>query len=197
MHHYNCLIYAHYRREPAALAIIRGGHKKEERFYSHNRYGTESIYRYNNIVLTELDDEELLKSDNPLDLALYAAKLESQSKDEPQKAGYLRKVVRLLVDRGWDWEKTRDLLLFIERILSLKDKKLVRQYKEYRQQLVEEGKIMYIPFYEKEEAEEVERRGMEKGKEEMAKNLLANGVPPDIIARSAGLPLDKIQSMVN
>ena len=28
MNHYRCLIYAHYRKEPVALAIITGGHRK-------------------------------------------------------------------------------------------------------------------------------------------------------------------------
>ena len=36
MNHYRCFIYAHYRKEPVALAIITGGHRKEERFYSHS-----------------------------------------------------------------------------------------------------------------------------------------------------------------
>jgi predicted transposase/invertase (TIGR01784 family) len=43
--------------------------------------------------------------------------------------------------------------------------------------------------------EEGIEEGIEKGKEEMAKNLLLNGVPPDIIAQSAGLPLEKIQTL--
>jgi hypothetical protein len=49
-HRYGCLIYARCRGESSALAISTGGHKKEERFYSHSSYGTESIYRYNNLV---------------------------------------------------------------------------------------------------------------------------------------------------
>jgi predicted transposase/invertase (TIGR01784 family) len=39
--------------------------------------------------------------------------------------------------------------------------------------------------------------GTEKGKEEMARNLIASGISPDIIAKSAGLPLERIQSLVN
>jgi hypothetical protein len=35
-----------------------------------------------------------------------------------------------------------------------------------------------------------------KGKEEMARNLLARGISPDVIAESAGLPLDKIQDLM-
>jgi predicted transposase/invertase (TIGR01784 family) len=45
--------------------------------------------------------------------------------------------------------------------------------------------------------EEGFEEGIEKGKEEMAKNLLSNGIPPDVIAKSAGLPLEKIQALAN
>jgi hypothetical protein len=32
---------------------------------------------------------------------------------------------------------------------------------------------------------------------EMAKNLLANGVSPDLIARSAGLPVERVRALIN
>jgi hypothetical protein len=38
---------------------------------------------------------------------------------------------------------------------------------------------------------------MEKGREEVARNLLTRGIPVDIIAESTGLPLDKIQGLMN
>ena len=41
------------------------------------------------------------------------------------------------------------------------------------------------------------RIAKEEGKEEMARNLLNDGVAPEIIARSAGLPLEKIQALQN
>ncbi|MDR1651362.1 MAG: hypothetical protein LBR87_06220 [Synergistaceae bacterium] len=75
MNFYRCLIYAHYRREPAAIAIIAdkrpGG---ESRNYSHDQYGVRAVYEYNNLVLPELGDEELIASGNPIDIVLYAAK---------------------------------------------------------------------------------------------------------------------------
>ena len=40
-------------------------------------------------------------------------------------------------------------------------------------------------------------KGMEKGKEEMAKNLLTNGVSPDIIAKSAGLTVEQVRRLIN
>jgi hypothetical protein len=197
MNLYRCFIVVHYRREPVALAIITGGHKREERGYSHSRFGTRSNYEYNNLVVEDLDDGELLSSDNPADLALYAAKCALRSKGELQKYNYLRTLAGLLAGRGWGAEEKRDLLLFIERIIYVADRDLAEKYREYRRQLSEEGKMMYIPFYELDAAEEVEKRGIEKGKLELARKLLANGVSPDIIAKSADLPQEKIRELMN
>ena len=197
MYHYKCLIYSHYRKEPAALAIITEGRKKKERFYSHSRFGTKVVYEYNNLVLSELDDIELMESDNPIDLALYAAKCAVRSKDELQKYNYLRTISGLLAERGWDKEEKRDLLLFIECIIYINDRELAGKYREYRLELNKEGKIMYIPFYELDAAEELEERAIEKGKLEVARNLLARGDSPETVSEIAGLPKKKIQELMN
>jgi predicted transposase/invertase (TIGR01784 family) len=39
--------------------------------------------------------------------------------------------------------------------------------------------------------------GREEGIEEVARNLLANGVPLDIIAKSSGLSLDDVRGLAN
>jgi predicted transposase/invertase (TIGR01784 family) len=64
---------------------------------------------------------------------------------------------------------------------------------------------MYVPLILRNSAAEIEQRGMEKGMEkgikkgklEVARNLLANGVSPDIIAKSADWPLEKIRELMN
>ena len=63
---------------------------------------------------------------------------------------------------------------------------------------------MYIPLGERELAKEIEQRGIEKGKEEMAREmakiLLAKGISPDVIAESvknAGVPIERIRTLVN
>jgi hypothetical protein len=117
-------------------------------------------YRYNNrLVLADLSDEELLSSENPIDLVLYAAKQAVLNKKDFPRYGYLRMIARLLAERGWDAEEKRGLLLFIERILYLKDENLSMQYREYIQQLSKEGKMVYIPFYERNDAEKVRQEG--------------------------------------
>jgi hypothetical protein len=210
MNHYRCLIYGHYRREPAALAIIAYRPLERERLhYSHCRYATEIIYRYNNLVLPDLDDDELMSSDSPTDLVLYAAKHAAQAREELQKYSYLRSSLELLGKRGWCREDKRDLLLFIERILYLHDERLKARYVEYRHQLSGEGKIVFIPMGEEKTAMEIKqrgieegmkeglRKGLEKGKLEVARNMLASGIAPDIIAACSGLSQEKIRELMH
>ena len=152
-----------------------------------------------------LDDEELLSSSNPIALAFYAAKSALRVKEELQRYNYLHTLAGLLAERGWSMKDKRDLLLFIERIINLKDKVLKKQYWEFRQQLDREGKIVYEHFLKDVEEEVVEQRGFEKGfengfengKEEMARNLLAKGISPDIIAESAGWSVERVRTLVN
>ncbi|MDR2174620.1 MAG: hypothetical protein LBO82_01620 [Synergistaceae bacterium] len=198
MYTYKSLIFAHYQKEPAALAIITDRRPADEpAYYSHKRYGTSTDYRYNSLVLMDLDDNALLASDNPIDLVLYAAKFALGTKKELRKFNFLRKAVELLDERGWSAEEKRDLLLFIERIVNMKDEILITKYREILEQENREGRAMYIPLIMRDSAAEIEQRGIEKGKLEVARNLLASGMPPEVIAKSAGLPLERVRGLIN
>jgi predicted transposase/invertase (TIGR01784 family) len=198
MYIYKSLIFAHYQREPVALVIIAGKRPANEpAYYSHNHYGTESFYKYNSLVLLELDDNELLASDNPIDLVLHAAKFALKAKKELQKFNFLRKIVGLLDERGWSMEEKRDLLLFAERIVNMRDEMLITQYRKVLEQENREGRAMYIPLLLRDSASAIERSGIEKGKLEVARNLLASGMSLELIARNTDLPLDRIQSLTN
>ncbi|MDR1020094.1 MAG: hypothetical protein LBL73_04990, partial [Synergistaceae bacterium] len=149
MNFYRCLVYAHYRREPAAVAIIAGRRPKgEPRRYSHSHYGTSIGYDYVNLVLSELDDGELLTSDNPIDIVLYAAKHAALTRAERQRYKYLRIAAGCLAERGWSIDEKRSLLLFVERVINLKDEKLKIEYVGYMEELEKEGKIMYVSIAE-------------------------------------------------
>ena len=210
MRHYESLIFAHYRKEPVALAIITDKRPlKEASSYSYSHYGTRLVYEYNNLVIMDLDDDYLLSSNNPIALAFYAAKSALRAKKEYERYNYLYTLAGLLANRGWNINDKRDLLLYIEQILNLKEETLIKQYWDYRQQLDKEGMIMYEHFLKKAEKEMAKQEGIEigieigvgKGEEkkarEIAKNLLANGYPPDIIAQSAGLPIEQVHALMN
>jgi hypothetical protein len=202
MNFYRCLIYGHYRREPVSLAITTGRRPAGEMlYYSHKRYGTKIVLEYNNLVLAELDEEELASSDNPIDLVLLAAKFSQSAREELRKFNFLRNAVELLDEHGWHTEDKRDLLLFTERIVNMKDKELRSRYAEFIEQRNREGKSMYIPLMLRDSAAEIEQRGVEKGKIdgkiEDARNMLANGIAPELVGKITGLPAERIQELLN
>jgi predicted transposase/invertase (TIGR01784 family) len=83
----------------------------------------------------------------------------------------------------------------------MRDEMLITQYRKILEQENREGKAMYIPLLLRDSAAEIEQRGREEGikegKKDMAKGLLAEGVPADIIARSSWLPLDAVKALMN
>ncbi|MDR2179036.1 MAG: hypothetical protein LBP21_01885 [Synergistaceae bacterium] len=94
-------------------------------------------------------------------------------------------------------EEKRDLLLFIERIVNMRDEVLITQYKKILEQESKEGKAMYIPLIMRDSAAAIKQSGIEEGKLEVARNLLARGVSPDIVTESSGMSLDQIQGLMN
>jgi hypothetical protein len=192
MFFYMCLIYAHYRRMPVGLAIITDGHKKESRFFEYNHFDLKTLYQYYNVVLEDLDYGELEASDNPVDLALCAAKFALRTKEELRKYTYLHKLTELLTERGWNANEKRNLRLFMVRIINLKDKILQDKYLEYSLELDKEGKLMYEPFLK-----EAEERMLEKRiKEEMARNFLADGYSPEAVAKNTRLPVEQVRNLI-
>ncbi|MDR1481084.1 MAG: hypothetical protein LBI74_00490, partial [Synergistaceae bacterium] len=81
------------------------------------------------------------------------------------------------------------------------DEELITRYKEILEERNKEGESMYIPLLLRDSAADIEQRGredgIEKGKLELARNLLTNGVSPDVIAKSAELPIEKIRELMN
>jgi predicted transposase/invertase (TIGR01784 family) len=132
-----------------------------------------------------------------VDFALYAGKCASRSKEEIQKFNYLRTLTKLLTERGWSRDEKRDLMLFITRILYLRDNELRTRHWEYCEQLTGEGENMQKSFLVEMAEEEVKQRGIEIGKEEVARNLIANGVSSDIIVKSTGLSVEQIRALAN
>ena len=64
---------------------------------------------------------------------------------------------------------------------------------------------MYIPLGERELAKEIAQRskaegkaeGMEEKAKNMARKLLADGVSPEVIAKNAGWPVERVRALVN
>ncbi len=137
---YCCLIFAHYRRMPVALAILTDKRPLKETpgKIEFSEYGTELVYKYNLFEVYKQSDEELLTSDNPFDSFIYAAKNYSKyMKEDAQKVKleYLLKIMRNLYGRGMKEDERRRILVFISRLINLNDAELTKQFIEELEKL--------------------------------------------------------------
>jgi predicted transposase YdaD len=109
----------------------------------------------------------------------------------------------------------------MEAIINLIDEELKEDIIKYEAKLEKEGKIMFVTYAEqagikKGKLEGIQEgklqgklegiqegklqgklEGIQEGKLEVARNLLARGVSPDIIAESVDMPLEKIRGLMN
>ena len=165
---YCSLIFAHYRRMPVALAILTDKRPSKETpgIYEFNEYGTELIYKYNLFEVYKQRDEELLDSDNPFDSFIYAAKKYSKYMKEDaqkEKLEYLLKITRNLYGRGLNEHDRRRILVFISRLINLKDAGLRKQYFEELKELEGESNMRELTWLEEHFRDEVLNRGRSEG----------------------------------
>ena len=130
---YCCLIFAHYRRMPIALAILTDKRPSDETpgEFEFSGYGTKLLYRYNLFEVYNQDDEKLLNSDNPFDSFIYAAKKYSDymsSENQTIKLEYLLKISRNLYSRGLNEKERAGIIVFVSRLINLEDEELRKQF---------------------------------------------------------------------
>ena len=205
---YCCLIFAHHRKMPVALAILTKRRPKDEIIGAYNleQYGTSISYKYNCFEVYALDDDSLLKSDNPFDLIFYAVKktigLSGKSKEE-KKFAYLMQLTRLLASKGWGMEERRDIFNFIARAVNLKDKALQQKFVDDVQE-IQGGDSMYPLtflddyFINKARDEGIsigEERGKLEANLETARRLRNAGISDNDIHMFTNLSLDEIRML--
>ena len=206
MYHYRSLIFVMHKRPMAALAIITDDRPKGENiYYTENLYNTSIDYRYNRLVLKELNDNELITSDNPFDLALFAAKKSLIHKnDENRRYLYQKELIKLLKNRSWSHDDIYDLFLFIDQIIALKDENLIADIRKDGDELWEGEDYMPITTAERAERTYTHRgyrMGIEKGERqkalETARKMMSRGMDIATIADLTGLSEEDIRSLTN
>jgi len=201
---YGCLIFSHHHQMPVALAILTAPRPKKETVgsYTSEQCGTQLSYRYNYFEIGSQDDEALLKSDNPFDLIIYAAKKEALFKGgdkEQQKFKYLRELTRLLAEKGWDEKDRRDLLILIARIINLEDKGLQQQYVADVKAMKGENSMAAMTFIEKFFRDEGvvigEERGRREEKFDTARRMRSAGMPDADIHKFTSLSFEELGTL--
>ena len=193
---YLCRIFAHYQRMPVALAILTAPRTSETTgVFEASQHGTSIRYQFNTLELNRLDDTRLLASDNPFDLALYAARMAKRSRDdERMKFRYLRELTWQLSRKGWSPRDRHDLLVFIEWIINLKDRGLREEYRVYANEM-EGEKVRYKSWIDEMFQEKFRQEGMTLGRQEgrleerkvIMERLIAGGISPQQAAAFTGL----------
>jgi len=130
---------------------------------------------------------------------------------EPRKLSYLKEMLKLLDERGWDHSDKAQLLVFMEGVIHLTEDESSREYEEWESALEEakEAGRMYVSIMERKGIEKGiqlgrtegiqlgEARGIQLGRTETARNLLRMGLGLTQIAEATGLPLEELQSLKN
>ena len=153
MFRYSCLIFLKYGRHPAAVAILTAKRPKREGnpgTYHYDMFGTTLEYKYHTLKTYEYKDEDLLSSDNPVHLFIYAVKMAVKyRKSGDKKLEYMLKVARLLKSRGWSEARMRVFFRYLEFLMSNSGREYRDTFIEETTEILEGKKVKLMTFEEK------------------------------------------------
>ena len=199
MFYYMTRIFGAHKKHPVALAILtESARRKEGSSYGHRHYGTYVDYGYNRLAISELDPDELIASNNPVDIALLAAQNAQRTQDdEIKRLSYLKELMKLAKERGFSRTERFELYVFLEWISNVNNPELKNDITNYEKKLEGEEWNMWATFAEQEWFQQGIEKGKYQEKFDMARNFLSLGVDKEKISIATGLPmqeLDKIQA---
>jgi len=184
---YNYRIYNKYGKEVVTLVILTDEDKKYRPDKYHFKLHNFEVYvKYPLVKLIDYagEEEELKRSKNPFALVVLAhLKSLKVKKDEERKYRAKKELILLLNEKGYSKEEKKELLIFIDWVLSLS-----REYEEKLEKEVGEEVMPYITSWE--------RKGLEKGLYqkaiETAKNMIKRGFDIRTISEITGLSEEEI-----
>ena len=166
MFRYSCMIFLKYGKHPAAMAILTAKRPKKEgdpSIYRADVFGTKTEYSYHTVKAYEYDDDELLASDSPVKLFIYAVKVAAKyRRSDRKKLEYMLKVMRVLKSKDWSDRDCRMFMRFLEFLM-------MNSRKEYRMQFIEneieflEGKKVRLMTFEEQITERATAKGLADG----------------------------------
>ncbi len=200
---YCCLVFAHYRHMPVALAILTDKRPSNETpgKFEFSEYGTKLLYKYNLFEVYDQNDDKLLNSDNPFDSFIYAAKKYSDymsSENQTIKLEYLLKISRNLYSRGLNAKERAGIIVFVSRLINLEDEELREQFFNELKKLGGEDDMNEMTWIEEHFYNQALDRGRSEGRNEgisVGKERTMN-VAIDFM-RSHGITSEQINSFKN
>ncbi|GHV29437.1 hypothetical protein FACS1894167_08730 [Synergistales bacterium] len=175
-------------RVPVTSLAILTGNIKPVNAYITSCYGTELNFKFGVYHVASADAEELKRDGRVFAVVVLAAKRMLDAGDNPRERGkYSLELLNLTRERGCGAGKMRDIQKFIYRILRIGDKNIDPKVREvWKMQLIPiDEAVMEIRI--RDAVEEGMERGVEKGKFEVARKMLARKMAVSDIIDLTGL----------
>jgi hypothetical protein len=156
---------------------------------------------YNVFRIAEADMESLRRDGRPFAVVVLAAALMLEAGDDPNyREKYARELLGLMMERNYDKRKKKAILDFVRRVFRLQDDDISSDIKEeWRMKAIpieEAAKEVWTRHAKEEWMERGREEGMEAEKVEVARKLLAKGVPVETIEECTGLDEGHIQALI-
>jgi hypothetical protein len=178
-----------------AFAIYTGN-AKNENFYAEECYGWEISAKFRTFHLLSCDVEELKRDKRPFGRVMYAGRLSiGTENDIALREKYAWEILNTTSEDIYNNEQRRFILEFANKIFRLNDPEISRDVREaYKMKTI--PLEQYVAEIAKEEGVmEGLERGLEKGKFEVARSMLADGLPAETIRKYTGLEESAILSL--
>ena len=203
-----------YRHPIVSLAILvdEKADWKPNR-YEYSFFETELSYRYRVYKVLEQEEKQLKASDNPFSLAILACLYTFKSQqNEDKRLQFKLKLTSLLLERGYQKAKIKEVFYFIHVLLKLQDEQKQDEFIEEVSKMAR-GAKQVKPITDFEEAlkrkylkeglkkgelkglKKGELKGLKEGKIETALNMLAEGSDIAFISKVTGLSRQQIENL--
>jgi hypothetical protein len=162
-----------------ALAIFTGNARNRDK-YEYHCYGVNLGFGFNTYHVMSQNTERLKQDGRVFATVVLAARMMMEAGSDPQsREKYARELLKIMRERDYDNAKKRNVLNFIGHILRLQDKDIDAELRG-------EFMVQFIPLSEYRELSAIEDAKEEKAME-VARSLVAEGVPLEIIKKCTGL----------
>ncbi|WP_299094852.1 hypothetical protein [uncultured Metabacillus sp.] len=206
MFRYYYRIFDKYDQDIVAIALLTDDSKSFRPNQYHRSYqGTELTYKYNMYKFHDQDENELLQSSNPFAIAVLAGKFANEAKNDAEKRyRFKRKLIRLVLQKNEYHPKEQRIYLsaliyFIDYLLQIPEE-LTEKLKNEIILSKEEIEMMYLdrknlpPTFG--ELIKLEREeGREEGQRKVAKRMLKEGFPIEMISKLTELSEEEIRKL--
>lgn len=196
-------IYDKYRQKIAAIAIFadsRNGWKPDK--YEYEFANTRLTYQYPVYKILEQSEADLKASENPFALVVLAAQyaLRGKRKDESTQLRFKLELIDLLFAKSYDNNKIKAIFYFVDALIKMKSQASQIQFtQEVRNMATTNKKVRILGDYAEVVLREGKLEGIHEGKREAhlesAKNMKADGMDADLIAKYTGLSLEQIAEL--